>query len=265
MSAQSYGAQRSATTGGAYDPYSPYDPYTPSDPYNPARPYDPYGPGDPPASKDQAKAAILVEASPQASRLALAGTVLKNLLFFGILVGAWYAIETGYFSADRTIRGDWTEMERLKEKGKPVKAYEADFSKVAIDGSKLPEGFWAFYNGATAPTVVIEGGNLVLNYSAPWIGSEFRHTTYLPRAVYRVTIEAKVEGEPAAILMRNRQLDYMRNPIPVTGGEFKTYSFHYVTPGGRFDQVRLIFMPDNRDKPAGKMTVRKFKIERLEG
>lgn len=265
MSAQSYGAQRLAASGGAYDPYSPYDPYTPNDPYNPARPYDPYGPGDPPATKAEAKADVSAEAIPAASRLALASTILKNLLFFGVVFGTWYAIETGYFSADRTLRSDWMEMERLKEKGKPVKAYEADFSRITLDGRGQPEGFWAFYNGATAPTVVVEGGNLVLSYSAPWIGSEFRHTAYEPRAVYRVTIEAKVEGEPAAILMRNRQLDLMRNPIPVSDGQFKTFTYHYVAPGGRLDQVRVIFMPDNRTEPKGKMTVRKFIIERLEG
>ena len=79
-----------------------------------------------------------------------------------------------------------------------------------------------------------------------------------------MTIEAKVETEPAAVLMRNRQLDLMREVIPVSDGTFQTYIFHYVAPNGRYDQVNLIFMPDGRNNVQGRMTMRKFRIERLE-
>lgn len=205
-------------------------------------------------------------ATPPDGRSGLVNTVLKNLFFFGAVFGGFYAVETGYFSNDRTSRHEWNEMERLKEKGKAVKVYEADFSKTKIDPTiQLPEGRWGYYNGASADTTRVDGGHLVLNYTSAWIGSEFRHTAFKPNGVYRVTFEAKVETEPAAILMRNRQMDLMREEISTTDGTFKTFSYVYVAPGGSLDQVRIIFMPDNRKQPKGKMTVRKFLIERLEG
>jgi hypothetical protein len=191
--------------------------------------------------------------------------LLKNLFVFGTLIGGYAAVETGYFSNDRTSRSQWNTMEQLKAKGKPRVVYEADFSKDLLATGKSPEGFWTYYNGATRDTVAIADKALVLNYTTAWIGSEFRHTEFAAHGVYRVTVEAKVEQESAAILMRNRQLDLMREEIPVSGGDFKTYTYHYVAPGGAYDQVRVIFMPDNRQTPKGRMTVRKFRIEKLEG
>lgn len=204
-------------------------------------------------------------APPRDPKSSAIKTLLKNALVLGGLAGAYAAVETGYFSNDRTSRREWNEMERLKEKGKPISVYEANLRNVRINADASPEGGWGFYNGATDATVAVLNGELVLNYTSAWIGGEFRHTTFQPGTVYRLTIEAMVEKEPAAILMRNRQLDLMREQIPVTDGEFKTFRFHYVTPGGSLDRVRLILMPDNRGSPKGKMTVRKFKIERLEG
>jgi hypothetical protein len=64
--------------------------------------------------------------------------------------------------------------------------------------------------------------------------------------------------------MRNRQLDYMREQLPTTGGAFKEFTASYAAPAGRFDQVRIIFMPDGRAKVNGALTIRKFRIERLE-
>lgn len=198
-------------------------------------------------------------------RFGLLGTLLKNIFFFTVVIGSWIAVDTGYFSNDRTSRGEWNELERLKAKGQAKTVYEADFAKVRIDGPPIAEGDWKFYNGASGDTVKIEDGALVLNYSSAWIGSEFRHALFVPKGVYRVTIEAKVEEEPAAILMRNRQLDLMREQVPVTNGDFKSFTYHYVAPDGGRDRVRVIFMPDNRGEPKGRMTVRKFVIQRLEG
>jgi hypothetical protein len=219
----------------------------------------------------EAQAAATAPASaalaPSAARSAgFVKTLLKNLFFFAAVIGSYVAVETGYFSSDRTSRREWNEMERLKDKGKPTKAYEADFTKVKIDPTvTMAEGYWDYYNGATGDTVSIADGNLILNYTSAWIGSEFRHTKFVPNGIYRITLEAKVDGEPAAILMRNRQLDLLREEIPVTDGSFKTFTYHYVAPVGSRDKVRLIFMPDKRSEPKGKMTVRKFLIERLEG
>jgi hypothetical protein len=205
-------------------------------------------------------------APPSAQTAGLIGTVIKNVVIFSLLLGSYFAVETGYFSSDRTQRRHWNEMESLKQgKGKVTKAYEADFTKAKIDPlSGGPEGYWDFYNGATADTAQIADGALVLNYTSAWIGASFRHTGFAPYGIYRVTMEAKVENEPAAILMRNRQLDLMREQIPVSDGAFKTYTFFYVAPAGSRDRVSVIFMPDNRDTPKGRMTVRKFLIERLE-
>jgi hypothetical protein len=196
----------------------------------------------------------------------LIGTMVKNVVVLGLLVGSYFAVDTGYFSSDRTQRRHWNDLESLKQgKAKVTKAYEADFAKVKVDPlAGTSEGYWDFYNGATADTVKIEDGALVLNYTSAWIGANFRHTGFVPYGIYRVTMDAKVENEPAAILMRNRQLDLMREQIPVSDGAFKTYTFYYVAPAGSRDRVSVIFMPDNRGQPKGRMTVRKFLIERLE-
>lgn len=191
-------------------------------------------------------------------------TLLKNVVALTGIAGTWLAVETGYFSNDRTSRVEWNEMERLKAKSTPRIVYEASFNERSLADRSSPVGFWDFYNGATAETASIENGALEVRFTATWIGAYFRHLAFQPNGVYRVRFEARVEEQPGAILMRNRQLDLMREQIPVTGGEFKEFSHVYVAPGGRWDHVRVIFIPDARNDAKGRMTIRKFRIEKLE-
>lgn len=125
-------------------------------------------------------------------------------------------------------------------------------------------GLWDLYNNARPETVTIEDGALVMKYSLAWLGVHFDHKAFEAKKLYRVRFEAKVDGEPAAILMRNRQLDYMRERLPTTGGAFKEFTADFAAPAGQFDKVNVIFMPDGRGKVSGSLTIRKFRIERLE-
>lgn len=194
----------------------------------------------------------------------LVRALLKNVVFFGIVLGGYWAVHTGYFSSDRVVRAKWMTMERLKEKGRATKVYETSFDKdVLAPGAGTEQGYWSFYNGATSDTASVVNGALEVRYTTAWIGAVFYHTAFEPDGIYRVTFEAKVEQEPAAFLMRNRVLDYLREPVPVTDG-FKTFSHVYAAPGGPRDHVRLIFMPDGRQKVSGRITIRKFTIERLQ-
>ncbi|MFM9941110.1 MAG: hypothetical protein ACKVP7_16640 [Hyphomicrobiaceae bacterium] len=191
------------------------------------------------------------------------GTILKNVFVLFVVAGSWLALETGYFSNDRTSRAEWDEMERLKVAGKAKLAYETSFDRNVLGEWGPGQGYWDFYNGATSETAAVANGSLEVRYTEPWIGVSFAHTGYAADRAYRVQIEAKVEEQAGAILMRNRQLDLMREKIPVTNGEFKPMTFYYVAPGGRLDQVRVIFMPDEPSDVKGKMTIRKFRIEQL--
>jgi hypothetical protein len=190
-------------------------------------------------------------------------TLAKNLLVLTVLAGGYLAVETGYFSNDRTSRAQWDRMERLKREGKGRTVYETRFESDLLDGRRSSAGYWSFYNDADKETASIADGTLELRYTYAWIGAQFRHTAFAPHGIYRVTVEAKVEEQPAAILMRNRQLDLMREKMPVTDGAFKDMSFVYVAPGGRLDQVNVIFMPDAPQDVKGRLTVRKLRIEQL--
>jgi hypothetical protein len=189
--------------------------------------------------------------------------IIKNAFALFVVLGFVLALETGYFSNDRTSRAEWDEMERLKTSTKGTPIYEARFEPDTLGGRKEAQGFWRFYNGAGSDTASIENGRLEVTYTEPWIGAEFRHTAFETLRVYRVHLELAVEGQPGAILVRNRMHDLLREQLPVTSGEFKPMSFVYVTPGGRLDMVRIALIPDRESDVKGRLTIRKFRIERL--
>jgi hypothetical protein len=191
-------------------------------------------------------------------------TLLKNFMFFGFVIAGYAAVESGYFSNDRTSRGQWDEIDRLKTSGKPKLVHDEKFKDELFTTGRSVDGYWDTYNGANRTSIKSSAGTLELTYTSPWVGTVFHHATFEPHGIYRLTIEAKVDDQPAALLMRNRQLDLLRQQIPTTNGEFKTHTFHYAAPGGRWDQVRLILIPDNRTSVKGRLTVRKFTIEKLE-
>lgn len=191
--------------------------------------------------------------------------VARNVFVVALFGGLWLALETGYFSNDRTPRVLDDLQERLKKSPRGDVVFEAQWKPDLLVDRRQPEGFWDYYNGADPDTVSVTADGLKVKYTEPWIGVYFRHLKFKPSTVYRVVFEANVEGQPAAILMRNRQLDLLREAIPVTNGEFKEFNAHYVTPGGAWDQVSVIFMPDEKGDVQGELTIRKLRIERLGG
>ncbi len=188
----------------------------------------------------------------------------KNATVLGVVSGVVLAHETGYFSRDRIARADWMALYEWPKNRQGKLAYQVTFTPDLMKRGDDPGGAWELYNNARPETVSIDGGALTMKYSLAWLGFNFNHKAFQPKALYRVRFEAKVEGEAAAVLMRNRQLDYMRERLPTTGGEFKEFTADYAAPAGRFDQVKVIFMPDGRSAVAGALTIRKFSIERLE-
>lgn len=187
----------------------------------------------------------------------------KNLFALGVIGGCVLAYETGYFSNDRISRADWVTLYEFPKNRAGTPVYDAVFSADTLKKHDAA-GTWDIYNGAQPSTVTFDGGAMAMKYSLAWLGVYFDHTAFVPKALYRVRFEAKVDNEPAAILMRNRQLDYMRTRLPTTGGDFKEFTAEYAAPAGRYDQVKVIFMPDGRGKVSGSLTIRKFRIERLE-
>jgi hypothetical protein len=205
------------------------------------------------------------EATSQPTRVRQPLKIIAKNVFALSLVGACaLAYETGYFSADRIVRRDWVALDAYP-KDRPGKVvFDATFSPDLLQLRDEKAGSWNLYNGAAPATLSVEGGAMRMTYALAWLGVYFDHKGFEPKALYRVRFEAKVDGEPAAILMRNRQLDYMREQIPTTGGAFKEFVVSYAAPAGRWDQVKIIFMPDGRGKVSGALTIRKFRIERLE-
>ncbi len=207
------------------------------------------------------RGAAPAEAAPEPK--SLVKVLLKNAFALFVVGGFFYGLETGYLSNDRTSRTESNEMDRLKA-GKGATVYEAVFDRDLIN-VRLPEGVWDFYNGASSDTVSFADGVLDVRYSSSWVGVQFRHLKSEPSRHYRVRLEAKVEEQAGAILMRNRQLDLMREEIPLSNGEFKEFTFHYTAPGGSLDQVNVIFMPNEPEQVKGRMTIRRFRIEMLGG
>lgn len=216
-------------------------------------------------AQDQARADIEPTRSRDGSSIGWQTTVARNVFVAALVGGLWFALETGYFSNDRTPRALDDLQEQLKKSPRGDVVFEAQWKPGLLADRSLPEGFWDYYNGADKDTVSVTADGLKVTYTEPWIGAYFRHLKFRPSTVYRVVFEANIEGQPAAVLMRNRQLDLLREQIPVTSGEFKEFTAHYVTPGGALDQVRVIFMPDGKKDVQGAVTIRRLRIERLGG
>jgi hypothetical protein len=192
-------------------------------------------------------------------RFSLFGILWKNILALTVGVGIWLALDTGYFSPDRPTRDQWDRIEKAKGKPGLKVAYEANFAQNRIDREAKRATAWGPYNGATDRTVQFQVDGVTINYEdAAWLGAVFRFDGFQAGGVYRVTFDAKIEGEPGAILVRNKQLDLTREQIPTGRG---MHSVYFAAPPGSRDRVFVIFMPDGRKEPKGSMTITSFKIE----
>ncbi len=187
--------------------------------------------------------------------------IAKNVFALACLVGGWLAIDTGYLSPDRPTRDQWERLERARAATGGTIVYQSDFSVETPGVAKNPAGYWGFYNGATASTVQFDGSSVTVKYGGtPWIGAALHFTKYEAQQIYRITLQAEVTGEPAAIIVRNRQMDLHREAIPI-GTE--TRKIEFVAPRGSMDRVTLAFIPDNPGKPQGSMRITSVRIERI--
>ena len=188
--------------------------------------------------------------------------IAKTAFVFGVAGGIWFALQTGYVSPDRPTRAQWERIERAKGAPGGVLVYQSNFQRdmLTTAGGEPPD--WGRYNGANGEHVTFDSGGVTVNYSGiAWIGARLSFPSYEPGATYRLTIAATVEKEPGAILVRNRQLDLIRTPVPVGTGTTRT---HFVAPQGRLDQVVIAFIPDGRSKPTGAMRISSATIERMD-
>lgn len=188
--------------------------------------------------------------------------IAKNAFALGVAGGIWFALQTGYVSPDRPTRAQWERIERAQGQSGGVLVYQSNFQRDMLTTSLGQPPNWGRYNGANAEHVTFDSGGVTINYSGiAWIGARLSFASYEPGATYRLTIAAAVEEEPGAILVRNRQLDLIRTPVPVGKGITRT---HFVAPPGRLDQVVIAFIPDGRNKPAGAMRITSATIERMD-
>ncbi|MFM9941886.1 MAG: hypothetical protein ACKVP7_20575 [Hyphomicrobiaceae bacterium] len=189
------------------------------------------------------------------------GIVVKNVVVLGLVLSAWLALSVGYLSPDRPTRDQWERLEKARKGGPTTLVYQSNFSVETPGVEKQPAGYWGFYNGATVSTVQYDPGGVTVTYGGtPWIGAVLHFKAYERLQIYRVTFERSVDGEPAAVIVRNRQMDLMRQEIPVGTGPTTVY---FVAPQGSLDRVYLAFIPDGRDKPVGKLRITSLKIERM--
>ncbi len=196
-----------------------------------------------------------------AGKVRILPAIVKNIAVFAIIGCAWLGLETGYFSPDRPTRNQWELLERAKAKAAAAVIYQSNFALEKPGETGHQAGYWSRYNGATVSTVRFDPTGITINFDkAAWLGAVYRFAAFEPKAIYRVTMTGSVENEPAAMLVRNRQLDLMRQRIPVGTAPFVA---EFVAPPGGLDRVDVVFMPDNRNNPKGTMKITSVKIERL--
>jgi hypothetical protein len=195
-------------------------------------------------------------------RWSLVLIIAKNALAVGLVVGVFLALSSGYFSPDRPSRDQWARLVKAKQaKSGPV-VYQSRFDTERPGERHNPTGHWGMYNGATVSTVTYDPGGVTVKYGGvAWIGAAFHLDIFEPQRIYRVTIEREVEGEPAALIVRNRQMDLERAQIPVGSGPFAT---EFLAPLGRFDRIVMAFVPDGTSKPQGSIRITSLRIELME-
>ncbi len=189
------------------------------------------------------------------------GLVWKNALAAALVLGVVTALSTGYFSPDRATRAQWEHLEKLKSAKSGREIYRSNFAGETPGQSRDGIAEWGYYNGATSSTVQYGPSGVTVIYGGTaWIGAQLRLLKFEPGAIYRVTLERSVEGSAGALIVRNRQMDITREPIPVGSGKFST---EFVAPRGAMDRVIFALIADGRQKPQGKMHISSVTIERL--
>jgi hypothetical protein len=191
------------------------------------------------------------------SRPPFAITIAKNTLALVLAVGLYFGFDSGYFSPDRPTRDQWDRLQSAKARPTDEPIYTGDLR--GMKPGSVTRGTWGRYNGATETTAAFTADGIKVDYKdAAWLGAVFDLATFTPGRIYRITFDAEVKEQPAAIIVRNRQLDLMREQISVGSG---TRSVHVVSPQGNRDRMRVIFIPDAPSNPKGQMTITSLKIE----
>jgi hypothetical protein len=207
--------------------------------------------------------ALGAETKPQVRALpsrSKAMMFIKNVAVLAFAAAAWLAIDTGYFGPDRPTRPQWARLQKASALSVDRVTYRADFGTVKID-VPVAGGTWGRYNFATPETTEFDATGVTVNYQgAAWLGASVRLASYVPDRIYRITFDAEVEGQPGAILVRNRQMDIHREQIPI--GK-KQHVGHFLSPNGARNEATVIFMPDDGTDPKGKLRITSFKIELL--
>jgi hypothetical protein len=187
--------------------------------------------------------------------------IWKNGILAALLAALALALTTGYLSPDRAPRYTWEIMDRIKAAPAGRVAYQADFAKHGL-GVATPAGTWGRYNGASEATTQFDPAGITINQQdAAWLGAVFNFKSFVPGGIYRVVLDTTIEGDPGAFVVRNRQLDLMREELPA--GK-KSHTMHFVAPPGSLDSVYLVVMPNGRDKPKGTIRISGLRVELME-
>lgn len=187
----------------------------------------------------------------------IAITFLKNAVVLALAVAFYFGLESGYFSPDRPTRSQWDRLQSAEAKPAETVVYAGDLR--GVKPGVVVGGNWGRYNSATEQTTAFTPEGIKVDYNdAAWLGAVFDLATYTADRIYRITFDVDAKEQPAAIIVRNRQMDLVRELIPVGRS---SQSVHIVTPRGNGDRVRIIFIPDARSNPKGQMTITSLKIE----
>jgi hypothetical protein len=200
----------------------------------------------------------LVSGPARATHPTFTTYLVRNICAACVAGGVIAGMSTGYFSPDRPSRPQWEAMEASKTLPAGQLVYQSDFTKDQLSASGTT---WGYYNGATSSMVAAGAEGVTVTFGGiAWVGAKMTMPSFVPGAIYRVSIDAEVSGEPGAVIVRNKQLDLAREPIPVGR---QTTRIHFAAPPGRFDQVLFAFIGDSRSAPQGTMKIRGVKIERM--
>lgn len=191
----------------------------------------------------------------------LGRAVVKTAALSVVLVLGWLALDTGYLSPDRPTRDQWERLEKAKSAKSSEVVYKADFGREQPGPPRPGQTHWGFYNGATVSTVRYDADGVTVKYNGvPWIGAALHVAGFEPGGIYRLVFEREVMDESAAVLVRNRQMDLVREEIPEGDG---TFAVEFVAPQGRRDQIVVAFIPNGRSKPHGSLRITKLRLERI--
>lgn len=198
---------------------------------------------------------------PEVNRRSL---IVKNLIVLGLVAVLYTALETGYLYSEHPTLSDRERLARLMDRSPVVTEYATEF---LVDRRGDRHGNAGVWSQIAAPDVghgASWNGELQVALSgvgAP--GAIFHFVRYRPGAVYRVTLKAEIDGHAVALVVRNRSHEIARASSAPCEVQPCEITLSFLAPYGSLDLVKIALMLEAIPGLGGRMSVRRFQIERL--